>query len=64
MNSNNETGIGNISNINNTNNMRKTLTVFGASLFASQAFADSIGADIYTEDAASAADAAAAVLHG
>lgn len=42
MNSNNATDIGNISNINNTNNMRKTLTVIGASLFASHAFADSI----------------------
>ena len=39
-----------------------TIMVGGAPV--NQAFADSINADIYTEDAASAADAAAAIFEG
>ena len=44
--------------------IRDKVTIMVGGAPVNQAFADSIGADIYTEDAASAADAAAAVLHG
>ena len=44
--------------------IRDKVTIMVGGAPVNQAFADSIGADIYTEDAASAADAAAAVLQG
>ena len=44
--------------------IRDKVTIMVGGAPVNQTFADSIGADIYTEDAASAADAAAAVLQG
>ena len=44
--------------------IRDKVTIMVGGAPVNQAFADSINADIYTEDAASAADAAAAVFEG
>ena len=44
--------------------IRDKVTIMVGGAPVNQAFADSIKADIYTEDAASAADAAAAVFEG
>ena len=44
--------------------IRDKVTIMVGGAPVNQAFADSISADIYTEDAASAADAAAAVFEG
>ncbi len=44
--------------------IRDKVTIMVGGAPVNQAFADSIHADIYTEDAASAADAAAAVFEG
>lgn len=44
--------------------IRDKVTIMVGGAPVNQAFADSIGADIYTDDAASAADAAAAVFRG